>query len=90
MRALKTTSAFKKDYKRAVKRGYAPDKLEHIIHLLATDQALPRNARPHKLSGNYDQFWECHIEADWLLIYEPVSSDLLVLRRTGSHADLFG
>ena len=89
MRALKTTNAFKRDYKRIVKRGYAPAKLERIIHLLATDQDLPRSARPHKLTGNYDQFWECHIEPDWLLIYELVDGGLLVLRRTGSHADLF-
>ena len=89
MRALKTTNAFKRDYKRIVKRGYASAKLERIIHLLATDQDLPRSARPHKLTGNYDQFWECHIEPDWLLIYELVDGDLLALRRTGSHADLF-
>ena len=52
MRALKITSAFKKDYKRIIKRGCAPKKLEHIIHLLTTDQALPRSARPHKLTDN--------------------------------------
>ena len=66
MRALKTTNAFKRDYKRIVKRGYAPAKLERIIHLLATDQDLPRSARPHKLTGNYDQFWE-------YLRYSPLS-----------------
>ncbi|MBN1559513.1 type II toxin-antitoxin system mRNA interferase toxin, RelE/StbE family [candidate division KSB1 bacterium] len=32
---------------------------------------------------------ECHIELDWLLIYE--NDDLeLILIRTGSHTDLFG
>ena len=89
MRTLRTTSAFKKDYKRVIKRGCAPEKLESIIRLLAADQALPRSARPHRLTGNYDKFWECHIEPDWLLIYDFDDINSLVLRRTGSHADLF-
>lgn len=34
--------------------------------------------------------WECHIKPDWLLIYAKNDDKLiLVLTRTGSHADLF-
>jgi mRNA interferase YafQ len=32
--------------------------------------------------------WECHIEADWLVLYD-VTEDEVVLIRTGTHADLF-
>jgi mRNA interferase YafQ len=32
--------------------------------------------------------WECHIEPDWLLIYQ-VSSVEVILIRTGTHQDLF-
>ena len=47
--------------------------------------------RDHQLSGNMRDFRECHIEPDWLLIYQ-IHEDVLVLTATsaGTHADLFG
>lgn len=41
------------------------------------------------LSGEWKGFYECHIEPDWLLIYDTTSSDILALHRTGTHSDLF-
>jgi mRNA interferase YafQ len=32
--------------------------------------------------------WECHIEPDWLLIWDD-AEDAIILVRTGTHADLF-
>ena len=32
--------------------------------------------------------WECHIEPDWLLIYDITATEVLLIR-TGSHSDLF-
>jgi mRNA interferase YafQ len=32
--------------------------------------------------------WECHIEADWLLIYNVTPNEVLLVR-TGTHLDLF-
>ncbi|MEL6722716.1 MAG: type II toxin-antitoxin system YafQ family toxin [Pseudomonadota bacterium] len=88
MRKIKSSTQFKKDYKRISKHGYRVDKLAVIISLLAEDKDLPKRCRPHKLSGDYEDFWECHIEADWLLIYEYAENELR-LRRTGTHSDLF-
>ena len=36
----------------------------------------------------WSPYWECHIEADWLVIWGP-EDDTLILVRTGTHADLF-
>ena len=34
---------------------------------------------------------ECHIEPDWLLVYQIVNDTLILkLIRTGTHSDLFG
>ena len=88
MRQITRTTAFKKDYKRSIKRGLPVTALAEILELLATDSPLPERCRPHKLVGQYAGFWECHISPDWLLIYEYVD-DLLNLRRMGSHSDLF-
>ena len=89
MRKLKYTTIFKRDLKRILKRGYCEEKLFKILKLLVNNETLPSFARPHKLVGNYVGLWECHIQPDWLLIYEYSSEGLLILRRTGTHADLF-
>ena len=81
-------SQFKKDFKQAKKRRKNIDKLSSIVSDLQKMKPLPLKNRNHKLKGNYANCWECHIEPDWLLIYQ-LNPDSLVLIRTGTHADLF-
>ena len=59
-----------------------------IVEKLASGIELEARNKPHKLIGNYINKWECHIESDWLLIYE-VTDELVILYRTGTHSDLF-
>ena len=83
MLTIKYQAAFKKDYKRIVKRGYDMRLLEKVIELLEKN-------RDHQLSGDYAGCRECHITPDWLLIYEVADEELILyLTRTGSHSDLF-
>ena len=90
MLTIRYQTAFRKDYKRAVKRGYDIRLLERVIALLAEEQPLPAEYRDHALSGDYSGCRECHITPDWLLIYEISETELtLYLMRTGSHSDLF-
>ncbi len=86
---VKWTSAFKKDYKLAVKRGLDISLLKDIVELLASGSALPSSCRDHALTGNWTGHRECHIMPDWLLIYY-IEADILVLTlaRTGTHSDL--
>ncbi len=79
---------FKKDYKVAVKRNKDLSKLLSIITDLQQGKPLPAKNKNHKLKGNYSGSWECHIEPDWLLIYELTKVELILVR-TGTHADLF-
>jgi mRNA interferase YafQ len=81
-------SQFKKDFKKAEKRGNKLEKLMHIIKELQHSRPLPPKNKNHKLKGNYVGYWECHIEPDWLLIYK-LTPEELILARTGSHSDLF-
>lgn len=90
---VKFTARFKKDYKLALKRGYKSEKLETVIALIAegnSQEVLTSKYKDHALSGNWNGYRECHIEPDWLLIYE-ILDDILVLSlsRTGTHSDLF-
>lgn len=83
---------FKKDYKLALKRGFDPSLLTEVITLLANQQTLPPKYQDHSLTNSrkYKGVRECHIQPDWLLIYQ-INKDTLILRliRTGSHSDLF-
>ena len=87
---VKLTSQFKKDYKRAIKRGLNIRLLQDVITTLAMGEILPEKNKDHSLSGNWSGHRECHIGPDWLLIYY-YEKDVLVLTlaRTGTHSDLF-
>ncbi len=90
MYIISFTGAFKKDYKRCIKRKYNLTLLQKSIEILELTGRLPPNYRPHKLSGDYTDCWECHIQADWLLIWlQNEDKKELTFIRTGTHADLF-
>lgn len=65
-------------------------KLFEVIDILANGKTLDAKYKDHSLTGNYRGTRECHIEPDWLLIYE-IRGDVLVLMlyRLGSHSELF-
>lgn len=87
---IKPTSRFQKDLKLIQKRGYNTNKLSAVIKLLADGKELPPVYKDHQLKGNWDGCRECHIEPDWLLIYEYDNGSLILyLTRTGTHSDLF-
>ena len=88
---VKVTSAFKKDYRLAVKRGLEINALDGVIGLLANDTTLPAEYRDHELTGSWKGYRECHVKPDRLLIYRK-DNDILVLTltRTGTYSDLFG
>lgn len=82
------SSRFKRDARRARRRGKDLGKLEALLTLLIQQERLPERYRDHPLRGNLGDYREVHIEPDWLLIY-GVRGDELHLVRTGSHSDLF-
>ena len=87
---IRFTTQFKKDIKLAKKQGKDIGKLFEVVEHLANGEALEDKYRDHDLSGNYKGCRECHIEPDWLLIYEIDNGVLiLMLYRVGSHSDLF-
>lgn len=89
MREVRATTQFKKDFKRARRRGKDPEKLSEVVGKLVAGEPLgPRN-RPHFLSGEWFPCRECHIEPDWLLIWEEDENSVTLIR-TGTHSDLFG
>ena len=88
MRTLKSTSQFKKDAKRAKKRGKDFDKLKPIIERLLGGDELEPKYHDHVLQGEYATIRECHIEPDWLLLYKLTETEVILIR-VGTHSDLF-
>lgn len=84
----RATRAFKKDWKRASRRGKDLDTLDTVMRRLTREEQLDPRFRDHKLTGGWEGFRECHLESDWLLIYR-VDGDEIIFVRTGTHADLF-
>ncbi|MGM9746029.1 MAG: type II toxin-antitoxin system YafQ family toxin [Paludibacteraceae bacterium] len=81
---------FEKDYARCKKRGYNLSLLQQVVSLLAETGTLPAKYKPHKLTGKYKGLWECHLQPDWLLVWQQNDTELILLfTNTGTHADLF-
>ncbi len=88
--SVQFTNQFKKDLKLAKKQGKDLDKLFEVINILANEEKLDTKFKDHDLSGSYKGTRECHIEPDWLLIYEIDNNALiLMLYRLGTHSELF-
>lgn len=80
----------KKDAQLMQKRGKNMKKLVNVLDLLASGKTLPSKYKDHQLTGNLSDFRECHIEPDWLLIYQIFENELILsATATGSHSDLF-
>lgn len=85
------TKRYRKDFKRMRRSGYNTEKLTTIVDRIAAGEDLPDRHRVHSLKGDYTGMEECHIQSDWLLVYKREKKELvLLLMRTGTHADLFG
>lgn len=90
MLKVRYSAQFKRDFKRAKKRGMPLDELKWVLAELAKEHTLPPKYRDHQLTGDQKEFRECHIQPDWLLIYRVQKDELvLVAQRTGTHSDLF-
>lgn len=90
MYEIVASTKFKKDLKLAIKRGLDISLLNEIVVMLQNGIPLPAKNKDHALTGNYSGCRECHIQPDWLLIYEISSKELILyLTRTGTHSDLF-
>ena len=86
------TSDFKKNYKKIKKQGKDIKKLRQAIEKLANKEKLDEKYQNHMLNDGkkYKNCGECHIEPDWLLVYQYVEDELILLLVTiGSHGEIF-
>ena len=87
---------YRKELKSLLKQGKKPQKIFDVITMILNNASqgvepcllLPKKYRLHKLIGNYNGLWECHIEPDWVLVFD-IDNNAIILERTGSHSDIF-
>ena len=91
MRAIERTTQFKQDFKRGMKgrhRTTLETDLTAVSRALVNDALLAEKYRDHLLYGEWSGFRDCHVEPDFVLIYEKPGTDTLRLVRLGSHSEL--
>jgi len=92
VREIVFTRRFERDFRRLKRRlprdAFDFETLEYAFGLLQSAKPLPDAFSEHALEGEYAGFTECHVDADWLLIYR-VTRNRIVFHRTGTHRELF-
>jgi mRNA interferase YafQ len=89
MFVLKMTSQFKKDLKKIKNNPHKIQNLKQVLLNLEENGVVPSEYYPHKLTGNYSGYMECHVENDMLLIWIDADENIIKLVRLGSHSELF-
>jgi len=94
MLELKTTTQFRKDFKKLSQSDIL--ELSEVLKLLQTETPLPEKYKKHTLKGNRYGVIDIHIKPDLVLLYEiytieeaEESVKILSLIRIGNHATLF-
>ena len=61
--------------------------LDDIIRALSRGEKFPEKNKDHELTGNWAGHRECHIQPDWLLLYQ-IEDDMLVLTQARSAGEI--
>ena len=67
---LQMAVKFKRDVKRCQKRGLPMDELWTVVRTLLRGEPLHPKYKAHILTGDHKGEWECHIQPNWLLVWE--------------------
>jgi mRNA interferase YafQ len=90
MRTPVYTTQFKRDFKRCQKRNYDISKIVAVMSDIEKEIALAPQLKEHPLQGEFAGCLECHLETDWLLVYDiDDSAKEVYFVRTGTHSDIF-
>lgn len=90
MKRVEFGTKARKDLKRYKNDRRKMEALYNVLDILRKGEDLPASYKPHRLSGNYVGCLECHIENDYLLIWQDEDENMIYILRLGSHSELFG
>ena len=86
------TKTFRKDWERLSHSGrYDMHRLKAaMLLLIANDGPLAPEYKDHALGGDWEDFRECHVGGDFLLVYQLSGASFVIFARAGTHSELFG
>lgn len=85
------TKKFEKDIKNLKKQNKDLTELFDVVNCISKGETLDKKYKDHKLVGDFNNYRECHIENDFLLVYKIEKDKLvLILYRAGTHSEIFG
>ncbi len=79
----------KRDVKLMKKRGKDLNKLQTVLEILMSGSEMPDKYKDHQLKGVMKDFRECHIEPDWLLLYQKDNTELILLLLQQAHMRIY-
>jgi mRNA interferase YafQ len=83
------TSQFKRDYRKRVLSPKIESAVTDVLGRLLSGAPFGPHHRDHPLHGAWSGVRDCHVQPDLLLLYE-IKGDIVILRRLGTHSDIFG
>lgn len=90
---LRYSNLFKKQYKRLARSGNvrALEETDNVLdYIFHTGSVLLVKYKNHKLVGELEGLFECHILPDWLLVYDiDEKENIITFVALGSHSSLF-
>lgn len=87
---VRRANRFKKDSKLYRHNKEVLVELEKILAVLIKGGELPARNANHRLSGDFKNYFDCHIKPDVILVYEmDWEEKTILLLRIGSHSELF-
>ena len=91
MYTFKSSNKFDKSFFKIRKhKKYRETEFIFVVNTLLTGERLPKKYKEHKLSGEYEGCYECHIQNDILLIYYfDDGRCVLYAVDIGTHSELF-
>ncbi len=91
MYRIRSTKAYRKAFKRISRhKDFNENVLKEIIRVLASGTRLDAKYQDHQLSGELQEYRECHVQHNLLLEYQKYDDILiLLLINIGTHDDLF-
>ena len=94
MRIAQQTKRFRRDYKKMKRSGKSIQKLQSVLLLLIDGNPLPPKYKDHALRGDMRRLRDCHIEGDWVLLYElgfdESGDETITFHATDTHENIFG
>lgn len=88
---LKSSPKFRKSIKRIIKsKNYKHSEFLKVINTLLEGKKLEAKYKNHKLFGEYENCFECHMQNDILLVYYYIEKELVLYAvDIGTHSELF-